>query len=950
MIYIPLLYHSNYGLGGSNFETLFEHLKKYDLDTCGIVDETLFGLPEFIKYTKAYNIKPIIGTRIIISPFYDKNIKNVFAPFSEGRGRARHCLYFLIKDQPGYENLCQILTRKFVGILNRQFIKEHARGLILLSNSIPLLNEFKFAFAEMYYLLLPYHTVINPDFPPLAANEIFYVTKQEKILYKLMCTIKGNQYEHDFRMPNHLLSIGEFYKIFSGYQEAIENNRHLIEICNFLPENRGWIFPKLGECLYEILKPKVKDLMPSERCRIKYEYQIIKETGFEPYFSLVYHLKEFALSKGIGMNVRGSAASSFILYMLGLSVVNPLKNSLPFERFLNPQRAEPPDIDVDVEFTQRERLIGEIYKKFGNDYVAHVSVINRFQGRARFRNTARAYGISPQELRGIENHLGERVIEDIYNLAKKIDNYPHYFSCHPSGIVITPKPIFYYVPLYPSPAGRITHLDKDGIEMVGLVKIDILGVRGFPALYLSRDKIDLNEPNVCQLIGEGRTLGCFQIESPMVRQVLKRIKPKSLMDIANAIAVIRPGPARGGMKEKFLKRLKRDEPIEYPHQVLESALIETLGIPIYQEQILQIAHDFAGFSLSEADMLRRAMTKERATNCMKKIEELFFTRARMMGYPESEIATVWERIAAFSSFGFNKAHSITYATLAYLSAYQKLYNPLDFFCRVINNKGGYYPTHAYINEARRWGIKILPPDVNRSAIGFSVAHCPSGHSIITGLSEIKNLSISTISNILKFRPFKNPEELFYYSQPSIDEAVALIKSSALDTFDKSWPKLYFIFLNSRLKNVATQKTSNVVAPFMAHNIFTVYCYEMLTKNLPDFHDFGQDIKLKEQLKILGFLSRCHILEFFYPQRKIKIADLAEGIPGTIIGLPIAARTILAKNKRLMSFLTVDDDTGVLEVIIFPDKYKPGLYGSILQIEGALKDNSFIAEKYSNPLT
>ncbi|GAJ15819.1 unnamed protein product, partial [marine sediment metagenome] len=255
----------------------------------------------------------------------------------------------------------------------------------------------------------------------------------------------------------------------------------------------------------------------------------------------------------------------------------------------------------------------------------------------------------------------------------------------------------------------------------------------------------------------------------MVRQFLKRIKPKTLMDIANAIAIIRPGPAQGGMKEKFLKRLKNEEKIEYPHPILKNALKHTLGIPIYQEQILQIAHDFAKFSLSDGDMLRRAMTKDlrpsldgRGSNRMKKLEKLFFSKAKKSGYNKKEIENVWERIQSFSSFGFNKAHSITYATLAYLSAYQKFYNPSKFFCRLINNKGGYYPTYAYINEARRWGIKIIAPDVNKSDINFSVINktnntvrAKSTTCLITGLSEIKTLSFPAINRILKFRPFKN---------------------------------------------------------------------------------------------------------------------------------------------------------------------------------------------------
>ncbi len=990
MSYTPFLYHSNYGVGGSTFKTLFEYLNRHRIKSCGIVDATFFGLPEFIKYAKTYNIKPIIGARVLLatSSIPHLSSRDAHLPYVIARSEAtkqsqenfktyptisRDChalrarndkklypdgissnLYLFAKNQQGYENLCQILTAYAFGNIDINLIKKYCGGLILLSNSIRLLKELSPVFDNKYYLLLPYHTALKQEFPCIAANEILYVTKEERVLYKLMCKIKDSKHEYQRSSPHHLLTNEEFNKVFSDYQQAMTNNRILAESCNFIPENKGWIFPRSKQKLCEIIKPITKNsrLTNVETQRIQYEYKIIEKMGFEPYFCLVYHLKEFALSKGIGMNVRGSAAASFILYILGLSIVNPLKYKLPFERFLNPQRSEPPDIDVDIEFNQRERLIQEIYQEFGKEHVAHISVINRFQYKARFRDTARAFGISPQELNNIRNHLGEKLIENIYRIAEQINNYPHYFSCHASGIVITPYPVVKYIPLSPSPAGQITQFDKDGIGMVGLVKIDILGVRGFPQLYLSKENIDFNDQNVYKFIGAGKTLGCFQIESPLVRQFLQKIQPTTLMGIANAIAVIRPGPARGGMREKFLKRLKREEKIEYPHPKLRKALEQTLGIPIYQEQILQIAHDFADFSLSDGDMLRRAMTKERNSSRMKTLEKLFFTKATKIGYSQKEIKTVWDRIRAFSSFGFNKAHSTTYATLAYLSAYQKFYNPLEFFCRLINNQGGYYPTYAYINEARRWGVKILPPDVNKSDIGFSVMNktndtvrpylakgldvlekreelsreAKSRTCLITGLSEIKNLSYSTIERIIKLRPFKKGQDFFSRVRPSIDQGVSLIKSSALDTFGQTRPELYFILLVSRISK----------KPICG-----------LHEKIPQFRDFDSETKLCDQLHTIGFLPGYHILEVFYPKRKNRINDLVTGKKNTVTGTPITWRTVLTKNKKPMSFVTIDDETGILEVVIFPNKYKPHSTGPIMEIQGTIKDDSLIAENYNN---
>jgi DNA polymerase-3 subunit alpha len=406
----------------------------------------------------------------------------------------------------------------------------------------------------------------------------------------------------------------------------------------------------------------------------------------------------------------------------------------------------------------------------------------------------------------------------------------------------------------------------------------------------------------------------------MVRYMIKRINPKTPMDIANAIAIIRPGPAQGGMKERFLKRIKGEERIDYPHPRLQNALFDTLGIPIYQEQILQIAHDFAHFSLSDGDMLRRAMTKARSPNSMKELRELFFTKARNMDYPLREIEPVWNRIRAFSSFGFNKAHSITYATLAYLSAYQKLYEPLKFFCQVINNKGGYYPTAAYINEARRWKVKILAPDVTKSEDKFTVYDS----SLLTGLNEIRDLSSETIKRIIKLRPFKGGRDFFYRVRPSIDEGISLIKSNSLDAFGHTWPELYFLLLDS--------KAPKDIIPDLAGET-------------PKFRDFHKQVKLIDQLNTLEFIPGNHILEIFYPNRYLHISDLSRMAKARIIGMVLTRRTIRTRNNKLMCFLTMDDETDVLEVVVFPNKYSPNNIGTIMEIAGDMQDDSLIAQSY-----
>jgi len=314
------------------------------------------------------------------------------------------------------------------------------------------------------------------------------------------------------------------------------------------------------------------------------------------------------------------------------------------------------------------------------------------------------------------------------------------------------------------------------------------------------------------------------------------------------------------------------------------------------------------------------MTKARNPDSMKELKELFFSKAKNMSYHSREVEPVWNRIKSFSSFGFNKAHSVTYATLAYLSAYQKFYEPLNFFCQVINNKGGYYPTGAYINDARRWGINILAPDVQQSEDKFTVHNS----SLLTGLNEIRDLSSETIRRITKLRPFKDGRDFFYRVRPSIDEGISLIRSMSLDGLGHSWPELYFLLLDSKIpKDIIPD----------------------LAEETPKFRDFHDRIKILDQLKTIEFIPEKHILEIFYPMRRVRISDIGKTIKTRVIGMVLTRRTIRTNNNRLMCFLTIDDETDVLEVVIFPNKYNPNKIGTVMEITGAMQDDSLIADFY-----
>jgi len=472
--------------------------------------------------------------------------------------------------------------------------------------------------------------------------------------------------------------------------------------------------------------------------RLSHELRAIESYGYASIFLIMEEIVQFARQNGVPMSSRGSAASSLVAHCLGITSPDPLRLNLYFERFLNPARHTPPDIDTDLCSRRRDAVIRFVYERFGTDKVAMVCTINRFRRRSALREAAKAHGLPPQEISAMADALPHRwfgprpksaqsdlpypeligryrspLHQQIFQQAHSMLGIPHHLSIHPGGIVIAPGAITDLVPTQLAAKGVvITQFDLDSIERLGLVKLDLLGIRGLTVLgdvaeeiaagkseTLSSvlDAIPQDDPATAELVRSGRTVGCFQIESPGMRATLREIQARSVDDIMVALALYRPGPLTGGLKDEFVRRHRGEEQISHLHPALAPLLEDTYGVILYQEQVLRIAHELAGLSLADADLLRRAMSHFDPGQQMQSLKGRFIAGAAGRNSVPPEVAErVWELMAAFAGYGFPKAHAASYAQVAWRAAWCKRHHPAIFMAAVLANWGGYYGQREYL--------------------------------------------------------------------------------------------------------------------------------------------------------------------------------------------------------------------------------------------------------------
>jgi DNA polymerase III alpha subunit len=511
------------------------------------------------------------------------------------------------------------------------------------------------------------------------------------------------------------------------------------------------------DVLEEIVNGKMRNrlLTMAEQERAYRELKIIKDMGFSPYFLIGAEIGSYCRKNRIYFNLRGSGVSSFILYLLGISRINPLRHNLLFERFVNSLREDLPDIDIDIESSRRSQVLSWVFEHYGGR-VAFVSTHKFFGARSALYEVARTYGMPPEEAHGLSKELpmfaspaelkgrGSGQLAEIYNWASLLEGVYKELSLHVGGVVFANGAVSETFPLEESPQGfGQTIWDKNTIERLNIFKLDLLGVRGFdvisPVALGGAGEIDFRDPEVWENIRKAGTVGCFQLESPLARKNLIQTLPRNMDELGISIAIIRPGPAKSGMKAAYIEKKSAFHPL------LQKIFPHTRGTVIFEEQISLLLYHLTGWSLEFCEKVRRALKKKSDLH-----KDEFFRRGQKNGWSRRDLQAFWKLAGDFSLYAFNQAHSIAYAYSAYLSAWLKVRQPVTFFCRLLNSGGGYYPLPFYIEEVQKWGVRLLPPDVNSSMMGFSEER-GQRRAIRTGLVFVKGVGQKLAAGILAKR-------------------------------------------------------------------------------------------------------------------------------------------------------------------------------------------------------
>jgi DNA polymerase-3 subunit alpha len=556
----------------------------------------------------------------------------------------------------------------------------------------------------------------------------------------------------------------------------------------------------LTKLAYEGMVYRYGNTNEEARRRVDSELDIIFKLGFASYFLITWDIIRYSMARGYYHVGRGSGANSVVAYCLKITDVDPIDLNLYFERFINPRRSSPPDFDIDYSWQERDDVQDYIFKRYGSQYTALLGATSTFKGKSIFRELGKVYGLPKNEIDALVDNPETEVDKNeitrkIYDLSKDLLDFPNLRSIHAGGILISEEPLSYYTALDLPPKGLpTTQWDMYVAEDIGFEKLDILSQRGIghirdAAVIVRKNRgIDVDVHQVDKFkkdkvvkaqLKRGETIGCFYIESPAIRGLLKKLKCDNYLSLVAASSIIRPGVAKSGMMRQYIQRFHHPDGFEYLHPVMEEQLSETYGVMVYQEDVIKICHHFAGLDLADADVLRRAMSgKFRGHEEMQRIIDRFFANCKNRGYPDSLTNEVWRQIDSFAGYSFSKAHSASYAVESFQSLFLKAYFPLEFMTAVINNFGGFYHTWVYFNEARRQGGNIKLPCVNQGAYSTSI----KGKDIYVGFVHVANLEYKIGKQIEMERenngPYRDLEDFIRRIPVGIEQLVILIRIQA----------------------------------------------------------------------------------------------------------------------------------------------------------------------------
>lgn len=1040
--------HTEYSLldGFSRVKTLVKRAKEKGMTAVAITDHgCMFGAIDFYKAAKDEGIKPIIGCEVYTAP---RKLTDKDPNYDKHQGH----LVLLAKDMTGYKNLIKIVSKSYVDGFyykprtDMDELKKHSQGLIALSaclaGDVPraimngnydkarkLAMEYRDIFGNGNYYLeiqdhgLPEQKQVNTEvvrlsrelnIPLVATNDVHYVDKDDaKIQDILMCLQMQKTIDDENRMkfPSdefYLKSREEMEQLFPELEEALDNTNEIAERCNVEFEFHKYHLPRYDVpegyttngyfrelCQKGLVERYGEDCPEEYKERLEYELNTIENMGYVEYFLIVWDFINFAKQNNIMVGPgRGSAAGSIVAYTLKITDIDPMKYSLLFERFLNPERVSMPDIDIDFCYERREEVIDYVKRKYGEDHVAQIITFGTMGAKIAIRDVARVLNVSynkadqiakeiPFELGMtidkamdsnptlVELYESDAEAREVIDISKRLEGTLRHASTHAAGVVIARNPVDEYVPLYKHQDSITTQFTMTTLEELGLLKMDFLGLRTLTVIRDALDLIELNrdikgytehidfskmeydDDEVFETLSQGNTLGVFQLESSGMRNFMKQLKPNSFEDIVAGISLFRPGPMDS--IPTYIENKNNPEKVTYINDKLRPILEVTYGCLVYQEQVMQVVRDLAGYSYGRSDLVRRAMSKKKMD--VMEEERQYFIHGKFddegnieipgcirNGISEEDANKIFDDMIDFARYAFNKSHAAAYGVLAYETAYLKVHYPVEFMAALMTSiMGNSDKVVEYIRECSAIGIPVNPPDINKSFAKFSV----EGDSIRFGLAAVKNVGVNIIENIVKEREENGEFKDFVDFAKRLDTkdtnkrvVESLIKCGAFDQISENRATLMAGY-ESVLESISMDRKKNVQGQISLFDAFSAQVEEVpdmqLSTNLPVVREFSEKERLNMEKEVLGMYLSGHPLSEYKSEldRKTsinmkKINELKENektymklhdrevIMG---GMVIAKRIMTTKRNEIMAFITLEDLYGAIEVVVFPQTLK-----------------------------
>jgi len=958
--YVELHCHSYYSLldGASSIPSLVTQAYQLGMTTLALTDhDNVYGAVSFQTQAQTLGIKPIFGGEITLDTGHHLTLL-----VQNQQGWESLC-YLITQAQHSADKGEAFLPHDCLidhtaGLIGLSGCRQGEIPSLVVSQQYDKLPEtvgwYRDVFGQdNFFIELQNHhrpddrelveTLVRVahqhDLPYVATNNVHYAQQSQHRLQDILVCIQHNttlDQASQILRPNsefYLKSGDEVGKLFADYPDAIANTCQIADRCNFQLTSQLQSLPQYPIPERMNTEDYLKRLcLESHRCtpklqaRLDYELGIINEAGLSNYFLVVWDIVRFARQQGIGCQGRGSAANSIVAYILYITPIDPLEHDLVFERFLSRERDLTPDIDIDFDSVRRDEVIQYVYDRYGRDHAAMACTFITYRTKSAIRDVAKAFGMASAESTLVastwERQKDETpllqespLILQMIDFCQQLLGYPRHLGIHNGGMVITESLLSNRLPTEPARKldYSVVQWDKESLEDAGIVKIDILGLKMLSLISeaveltgIDIDSLTFDDPAVFAMVSDADTVGVFQVESRAQMQMLPRFRPKSFNDLIIAISLIRPGPIQGQMVHPYIKRRQGKEAVEYPHELLKPALEETLGVVLFQEQVLKIAHDFAGFTHGQGEMLRRALGSKNGVQLINQLEHVFIEGAIQQGIERDTAQDVFDKLRGFGSYSFAKSHAASFAVLVYQSAWLRKYHSLAFFVALLNNHPmGFWSPSVIVNDVQRHGLKILSVDLNLSGAICTMEN----NSLRLGLNYVDGIGDLATERILSERENRNFSSLDDFCQRTrLPERLVenLIKAGALDFCGISRRNLFWELgrLHYDVNPLGLEIEEDEV--------------ELPTESESDLlHMELQSMGLSPRTQVMG-LYREHLRqEHILNSEEIKYCPVDTMV--TVAGLQIVRQQ--PRSAKGMVFIALEDEWGMIGIVLRPDIFK-----------------------------